>query len=493
MRLLVPLLLAAAVGCGGDRAPARGGIGGAGPAVDPGSVPGRGALELWQLRGGVTLGAWATAHPEESIAGEDTSREAEHLGEWCAVSSRAWTLGPRTLERRAYFYPPAPAADLALPDSAPDLIRSCTLGLVWVSVPAPDSAAGTRLADSVRSQVAAVFPAESTAAVSFWGSAYWTRVGRFRRDSVAVVTAFATPPTAPGDSGARGRRVIAFAYLPSAGIAVDPASAPGPDPYTPVDTFPLDSAARSSGLDTALWRPLRAILHLADRPGAVPAPADSLIRPLRRWLNAAAGMPASRRAAALYVADQVLARTRCLFRACAIADSAALAPLRALGATFGYSALGATWVYERTWLLQARALDRDSPLGQRILLEQMALAFDYSGMCREGPEGFRRVIETGERYLERVPDSPVAAEVRWYLGEAYRDIVALAGGAQAWYADASRYAGEAPGARRRAVEQYRAAIRAGAGGPTARAAWRRAWWLLAGLMPRDVRFLCVYD
>jgi len=36
-------------------------------------------------------------------------------------------------------------------------------------------------------------------------------------------------------------------------------------------------------------------------------------------------------------------------------------------------------------------------------------------------------------------------------------------------------------------------MRAGPGAAVARAAWRRAWALQAGLVPQDLRFFCVYD
>jgi len=210
-------------------------------------------------------------------------------------------------------------------------------------------------------------------------------------------------------------------------------------------------------------------------------------------MAATSGLPMQRRAAALYAADLVLDQSLCAYRMCDIADRGSRAGLEAIGARFNRSELGGAWVYERTWLGQARAADRDSPLGQHILLLQLANAFDFSGTCREGAEGFRRVIDNGERYLERVPTSPIAAAVHFLVGEAYRDIVALAHGAGDIYADSSQYSAEAGDAARQAIEHYKAATRAGADSATAQAAWRRAWMLKAGLAPREVRFYCVYD
>jgi hypothetical protein len=461
------------------------------PRVQPGSVAGAVGLELWQLRPGVTLGEWKNAHPEEAVSGTDTSAVLRYVGDWCAAVQRRVQIGARVLTRTAFFYPPPPT-DLALPDSVPDLVRGCVLGLVWVSVVPPDSAGAVAMADSIRTQLADLYGPALTSPVNFWGSAYWSGGGRFHKGDVTAVSALRETPGAggPDSTGAR-RMVFAFAFLPSSRVSVD---APVVRVYSPPDTFALDSAAQLAALDSTLWVPLRDLLHALDTARTIRTPfPDSLVRPLRRWVAASAGLPVPRRAAALYVADATLERALCGFMRCDDKAGDGLAPLREIGAAFVWSELGGSWVYQRNWLEQARALDRDSPLGQRILLAVMNAGFDMSGLCAGGEEGFRRVIANGEHYLARVPDSPIAAEVHFDVAEAYRDIVALAGGAGDIYADSSRYSAEAPGAAAKALEHYRAALGAGSAAPTARAAWERAWWLRAGLPLRDVRFYCVYD
>ncbi len=470
----------------------------AGIGVDPQTVPGRVALELWSLRPGISLGAWSLTNLNDIIAPADTQVLAEHFGEWCAVSTRVSELAGRRVIRQAYFYAPEPAPDRALPGTpSAELVRDCVLGLVWVRVPVADSVDGLRLADSVRTQLAAVYERD-TSEVSFFGSAYWSAVGRFRREGIEAVAALRTSPMLAGDGDSAPRRdVSVLAALPLSGVRF------GRDPGTDVagasaaDRQTLDSLARASGLDTSLAAPLLRLYTQAESIVALvdwrPAPGDSLVRPLRRWLVAAADLPAPRRAAALYVADRVLARTQCSFQLCLHGDSAALAPLRALGAEFVYSELGGGWGYARTWLAQARALDRDSPLGQRILLEQMAAGFDFSGTCQGGAEAFRRVIVNGELYLDRVPQSPIRADVHLLVADAYRDIVALADGAAGIYADSSAYVPERDSARTRALAHYRDAIAADRTAPASAEAWRRAWWLLAGLPARGARFYCIYD
>ena len=505
MRRAIPLLVLALLAACRERPPAHltTDSSAAGISVNPQTVPGRIALELWTLRPGITLLEWSTGNLNDFAAPQDTQRIAEHLGNWCAVSTRVSELAGRRIIRQAWFYAPEPPAGLTLPDSgSTELARDCTLGLILVRIPVTDSATGAGLADSLRAQFATLYGADSTALV-FFGSAYWSHIGRYRTETVQAASALRVPPSlAPAeDSAGPSRDVVALALLPSSGVTLDPGEPFEREPhFRPPDTLALDSAARLAGLDTALAGALVRLVTTAEsgiaRGGWRPPPSDSLVRPLRRWAAAAVGLPPASRAAALYLADQVLERTQCAFQFCQPGrpgDSAALAPLRALGASFTYSELSGSWVYGRSWLADARAVDRDSPLGQRILLQQMAGAFDFSGTCRLGPEGFRRVIDNGERYLARVSQSPISGAMRFYVAEAYRDIVALAQGAADIYADSSAYSAEAADARQRALAHYRAAIAADPASPTARAAWRRAWWLTAQLPVRGTRFYCIYD
>jgi hypothetical protein len=405
-------------------------------------------------------------------------------------------MAGQRIERTAYFYAPDPPDALVLPESRTELVRSCRLGAISVRLPATDSVGGAALADSVRGLLARAFGGEDSATVSFFGSAYWHRVGRYRRADVSVASALELVPRR--DSADADRPTVrAVAVLPLSGLSLDGGIVSDEPPIA--DSLPMDSAVALAGLDRGLAAPLVRVVQdtmwreRGDTTGRT-AIRQGLAAAVRRWLGAAVDLPLARRAAALYVADRTLDRALCGVLPCdQPGDSAALAPFVALGARFAWSELGGQWVYDRGWLSQARTLDRDGPLGQRILLTQLLAGFDFSGMCAAGPEGFRRVIANAERYLERVPASPVAAEVHYLAGEAWADVVALAAGAGDIYADSSRYSAEAPEARRRALAHYHAAIGANPTSALARAAWRRAWWLLSELPPRRTRFLCVYD
>ena len=480
-----------------DQRPAAGPDSARAVAVDPGTPAGQIALELWQMRAGLTLGDWKNAHPDEPILGSDTSGLVnESFGEWCAFAAHRAPIGHDTLLRAAYFYTPAPPPGLAVPDSgAADLVRQCVLGLVWVNVEVSDSVAAVAASDTVRKRLVALYGAALPGSVRFPAAASWIRTARFHQSDLQIVAAMRGWGYL-GRQEVRRPSVTAFAFRPNSGISVDSSNSVI-GVWSPIDTVPLDSAALLSTLERSLYTPLLALMNPASTRGGTPpygqAP-DSLIRPLSRWIAASAALPPPRRSAALYVADRVLEHGMCShFLYCDDLKAPALQRLRVLGARFSWSKVGDAVLYEHTWLTQARNLDRDSPLGQRILLAQLSAGFDLSGTCAGGSEGFRTVIENGERYLERVPDSPIGADVHFLIAEAYRDIVALARGAGGEWADSTKYQGEAAEAARRAIVHYVAAIAAGNGGPVAHRAWTQAWRLRAGLIPKHPRFFCVDD
>lgn len=487
--LLLPLVPIALAACRGD-APRAGATDSTAVRIAVGTPHGRVALELWQLRPGLTFAQWFQQHSEDEVTPAAPGDADGPFGAWCVKSAEMAVVGGIALRRTSFFYVPDAPAGLALPDSAtPDLARGCQLGLIGVEIPLADSAAAAGLADSVRGQLEAVFGRAREGPVTFFGSAFWSRTARFAPGGLEAVSALAVPPARTDSTRAR---VLAFALLPLARLSLD-GEARGDEVVT--DTFPLHEALAIAALDSARTESLRRLWTESGRTdsGGARTPA-ALAGPLARWVDAAAALPPARRAAALYAADRVLERALCAYGACDDrADSGALDPLRARGARFAWAELGVGWLYERSWLMQARLLDRDSPLGNRIFLHQLGHAFDFSGTCEGGMDGWERVVANAERYLERLPESAIAAEVHFLAGEAWTDVVALAAGAAGDYADTSRYAPRAREARTRALAHYRAAIAARPASPLAQAAWRRAWWLLSALPPASVRFFCVYD
>lgn len=464
-------------------------------AVNPRTPAGRVALDIWELRPGVMLADWLTLHGDDDIQPPVDSGPGARLGDWCVRAVRTGEVGALAVERAAYFYPPPLTDSLVLPDSAPEMVRFCQLGAVTSTIVAPDSARGAALADSLRTTFGgALGDGERDGRVVFYGSAFWSVRGRFAREGLTVVSALASPPGRPATHA-----VFALGFLPVSRLTID--SVPGNRAWQPydVDSIPYDTLLLWADLPARLAAEVRRLRDTAlafagwQRSPVTYLPSGTLADLLRRLVATASGLPPGRRAAALTVADRLLFETMCQHGLCHDESGATLQPFRALGARFTFARHAATWAYERNWLGQARNLDRDSPLGQRILLAQLVAGFDFSGTCSGGAESFRRVIENGERYLARVPGSPVAADVRFLLAEAYRDIAALAQGSGGVWADSSRYSGEAGRARRRALEHYRAVIAARPLHGAAETAWRSAWRLASGLPLRGTRYLCVVE
>jgi hypothetical protein len=418
----------------------------------------------------------------------------------CTSRERIVAASGRTLRRYAGFYPPAPPAALVWPaDTGTALMENgCLLGLIWTEVSVQDTAQGARLADSIEELITSAVGARlRDANISYAGSAYWSHRAAWRWGSAFIVLAVDRSSESV-EEGRTSTSVLTFAFLPVSGLALDDlAEREGRDILG--DSLPLARAVALSGVKVGAWAPLRSVLDAkteldAERRGdAQMPPASALVASLGGWLHAAEGLPPERRAAALFVADLALDRTRCAVHLCGQGDSAKLEPLRALGAEFVYSELGGGWEYTNNWLVQARTLGGDGPVGDAAFMILLKRGFNLSGMCDAGSDGFRKVIAEGEAFLGRRGSAPVAAAVHFLVAEAYSDIVALARGDGAEYADSTAYQAEAPGAARSALAHYRAVINAGDTTALARAAWTRAFRLLAGAPSMGTAFFCVYD
>lgn len=108
-----------------------------------------------------------------------------------------------------------------------------------------------------------------------------------------------------------------------------------------------------------------------------------------------------------------------------------------------------------------------------------------------------RVIAAGEKALPTFHDPDQLLRLHLILARAHGDAVAAAAGVDLAgdCLEPDDYRAGAESARRAALRHYQAALdRLTATDPAlARAVWRDAWRLRAGLPPRDTRFVCVYD
>ena len=491
--LLVPMMMS---GCGD-----RPGAAAAGP------LDQRVVNELDALRNGGSAAEWVRVHPADSFVPFAPGRVTENLRSWCARATARDTL-PRgkSVVRRAYFYPPEPASSLELPPDAagPDLVqRDCRLGAIWIESPVADTSDGSAKAEELREALGRIFgPVRAgqgalpggvlnklqqragtrlglehlQLGLSFFGSAGWRTIGRWEADSITVVSAFdaGLGPTQP-------RRVLAMAYFPHSNFA-------SPLREIRVDTeeeerspdTSVSTAARLAGIEARITT---AILAL---PGA--QTSDSVrLATLRRWLGTAQGLDSARQAAARFVADA--AAPPGFERK----DSAALGPYRTLGFEFVYSELDGGYNYTHNMLDQALRLDPGGPIGELVRVRELRAGFNLNGMCGGGGEAFRKVTSDGEALLSGAKDPKLQAELHFLIGDGYADIVALAAGEGDEYADTVAYLPEAPEARRKAIDHYRAGLSIDHESPKARHSWLEAWRLIAGLPPTTTHFFCVYD
>jgi len=171
--------------------------------------------------------------------------------------------------------------------------------------------------------------------------------------------------------------------------------------------------------------------------------------------------------------------------------SAAQVALERLGAQFSYDPTSERNLYALNWLQEAYELDSNGRAGELAFLLLMERGFDTSPGCKNGSELFREVLRRGTEYL-RTPRGPqVEARIHFLMGDAYRDIVALAAGQHGdTYADSATYKPEAAKARSNAVAEYRAGLALDDKSETSSIAKERLRSLKAGEAPHDTRFFC---
>jgi hypothetical protein len=114
--------------------------------------------------------------------------------------------------------------------------------------------------------------------------------------------------------------------------------------------------------------------------------------------------------------------------------------LERIGAQFSYDSISERNLYVLNWLRQAYELDPNGRAGELAFLLLMKRGFHTSPGCENGNELFRQVLRRGTEYLRQRRSTDVEARVHFMMGDAYRDIVALAAGQHGdTYADSATY------------------------------------------------------
>ena len=451
--------------------------------------------ELAGVEEGLSAADWLKSHAgEEMNTYEHRYANGEAEDDWAVrfVKSERLPDG-REVIRRAYFYPPHAPSPPVLPvnkDARETLMNESRLGLIWIESMEPDVKTGEALAASARQSITERFGAgEPKPQVHFLGSAYWTENSRWRAGKAMIVSTYIK---GSGTYDVKTRRAVAFSYLPNSGITTDwdeaVAKSDGSQSTDEGRRARLDRMLKVAALGDERSAPLLSALDKAARwDGGEKFQAAPLASALKQWLDAAAKLDATRRAAAYFVADYVLEHTWEPFGLSTPGiNKRERAQLAALGADFTPAPRpveGDSHSYTNSWMKRAVRLNPVGQSGETALVDLLERGILVNEKPNENSEDFRPVIKEGEKYLSRAKDSQLKAAAHLVVANAYSDIVALADGIGEDAFPPESYRAEATPARQKAIENYRAAFSIDNTTPQARSAWSQAWRLLAGLPP----------
>jgi hypothetical protein len=453
--------------------------------------------EISQLDKKTNLAQWLILHGKDERWVKSTDPDGL---ECLRLVKRGWLPSGAIVAQAVYFYPPPAPYPAILPAlSGQALMNStCTLGMVRVEAQARTEELGRTLAQAVRQQFTKHY-GESVGmkSVPLWGRGPYGDADRWIPNAEIV----------SGYDPKRGRDISTpdevvggpVAFVHARLRAVDEleheacCSLPAYR-YRSIDNPAFHHAVDMAGVDAALSGQLQKLYEEVFRasgsteqtqqPGN-PRQLESLIPVLREWLTASKSSTPVKRAAGLLAADLFLA---------GVEDSndgflgdpknpQFRSEMEQLGAVFQLNEIAGRYFYTRNWSKQAQEFDPDGKVGEMALLVSLARP-----SC-----DFRNVLLDGERPLAKGLDASTSAQVHFIVGDAYSDIVAIAGGAETdGEYDLAELRNEAVSARAKALEHYRAGLAGDATSKSAKDAWRQAWHLLAGLLPRT-RNVCIGD
>jgi hypothetical protein len=413
-----------------------------------------------------SLADWMPLHPNEKPEPANYGLDYENQGMWCArAMARNRLSGNAELTSYALFYPPVSKSGTVLPLPAKideSLVRrSCKLSAFWLEI--RNTADVNDLATAVSGDLSTAWGAPGTVPSNkrmMWGSARWTAVSTWKiGDKNAWIAA-----DPRGDPEGTSPRLLVMIWDDQASFhgLTEERMIPASEPSV------AEEAARLAAIDPALTKKIiRPLIASSAQPGLDTDAAQSL----KLWLQAAANLPAQRKAAALVLAGMY---------AMAEADS------------LGHDDDKTDPWREKEFLQYLKPAERLAPSGRAAELLAVARAGNVCSF--EDPNDWRDgLIPYGEKFLHDFPASEWTPYIHYLLARTYsaKLMLALPGNQEAQPTGANTP--EAIRLRQSAIAHYRAFLAAKPADPQSVFAWRETWRLLAGLPPTEIYFLCYYE
>jgi len=464
--------------------------------------------EVSQLHEGITLAQWMKRYGTDEgwVASTD-----ENFFD-CKTFAKTETLSSgRTITRMAYFYPPEAPTPAVFPTAVGQMLidRTCSLALIRVQTPTPADQDGRALAQILQQHFVKKYgDSIGMKGAVFGGAAAWLDAARWKNDS-EIISAYNPTQAGYDREDPNAGTVFVFARLPVVyEIEQNACCRMKAFRYRSIENAQFHRAIAMVGVDPSLTE---RVTHLYEALFEASASSDqskqpesmklrdSVVPMLGEWLNDVKGLPPARLAAGLFVADRLFHAAIDVsilvtgWRELWDEDQPELrSVLQRMGAEFAFDELGKSYNYVGNWLNKARELDPDGAIGQMAVLSALARGGAPNLGKATDQDIFHTVVADGEWLLSKNPDPATAAQIHFIMGDAYSDIVALAGGAEPDYGDPKDYEPEADSAHAKALENYRAGLAVDGTSENAKDAWLQAWHLSAGLVP-STRYVYIYD